>query len=142
MFLWRPVYVDDEVPDPVFQKPGDARAALKLLKQVLRSPLVEPSIIVTLGLMSCGSALRTLGREEGHRPSSFREKNRAENSHLPLRRRERKMLGFRSRTSAQRSPTTHAAIYNAFDFQRNMISRPMLRLLRTQADSVTAKAVA
>jgi putative transposase len=40
----------------------------------------------------------------------MRENNRAENSHLPIRRRERKMLGFKSISSAQRLLTTHAAI--------------------------------
>ena len=72
----------------------------------------------------------------------MRENNRAENSHLPIRRRERKMQSFKSIPSAQRFLTTHAAIYNAFDFQRHMISRPTLWIFRARADSVWARAVA
>lgn len=52
------------------------------------------------------------------------------------------MLGFKSRDSTQRFLTTHAAIYNAFDLQRHMISPPTLRLFRARADSVWARAVA
>lgn len=52
------------------------------------------------------------------------------------------MLGFKSQASAQRFLTTHATIYNAFDFQRHMISRPTLRIFRARADSVWARAVA
>jgi len=48
------------------------------------------------------------------------------------------MLGFKSQTSAQRFLTTHAAIYNAFDLQRHMISRPTLRLFRARAAFVWA----
>ena len=136
--LWRAVDDESEVLDIVVQKRRDTRAALKLLKQLLRNQHVEPESIVTDGLASYGSALRVLGRGLGR----LRENNRAENSHLPIRRRERKMLGFKSRESAQRFLTTHAAIYNAFDFQRHMISRPTLRIFRARADSVWARAVA
>lgn len=44
----------------------------------------------------------------------LRENNRAENSQLPIRRRERKMRGFKSPVSAQRFLTAHAEIYNTF----------------------------
>ena len=142
VFLWRAVDDEGEVLDIVVQKRRDTRAALKLLKQLLRSQPVEPESIVTDGLTSYGSALRVLGREGIHRPGRLRENNRAENSHLPIRRRERKMLGFKSPDSAQRFLTTHAAIYNVFDLQRHMISRPTLRLFRARADSVWARAVA
>lgn len=142
VFLWRAVDDEGEVLDIVVQKRRDTRAALKLLKLLLRSQPVEPERIVTDGLASYGSALRALGREGVHRPGRLRENNRAENSHLPIRRRERKMLGFKSRYCAQRFLTTHAAIYNAFDLQRHMISRPTLRIFRARADSVWARAVA
>lgn len=103
---------------------------------------MEPETIVIDGLLSYGSALRKLGLDECHRPGRLRENNRAENSHLPARRRERRMLRFKSMPSAQRFLTTHAAIYNCFDLQRDMISRPTLRLFRARSDSVWHKAVA
>ena len=142
VFLWRAVDDEGEVPDRVVQKRRDTRAALKLLKQLLRSQPVEPQSIVTDGLTSYGSALRALGREGAHRPARLRDNSRATNSHLPIRRRERKMLGFKSQSYAQRFLTTHAAVYNAFDFQRHTISRPTLRIFRARADPVWARAVA
>jgi putative transposase len=140
--LWRAVDDESDLLGRVVQKRRDTRAALKLLKQLLRSQAVEPESIVTDGLASYGSALRTPGREGVHRPGRLRQTSRAENSHLPIRRRERKMLGFKSQASAQRFPTTHAAICNAFDLQRHMISRPTLRVFRARADPVWARAVA
>jgi transposase-like protein len=40
--------------------------------------------------------------------------NRAENSHQPPRRRERKMQRFKSSGSAQRFLSAHAAVFNTF----------------------------
>jgi transposase-like protein len=50
-----------------------------------------------------------------HRPGGMLENNRAENSHLPIRRRERKQQKFKSKASAQRFLATHAAVYNLFN---------------------------
>jgi hypothetical protein len=57
--------------------------------------------------------------------------NRAANSHPPTRRRERKMQRFKSPGPAQRFLSTHAAVYNVFNVQRHMSSRPTHRLLRS-----------
>ena len=141
-YLWRAVDDEGEVPDLVVQKRRDIAAALKLLKRLLRNQRVEPESIVTDGLASYGSALKLLRLQDCHRPGRLRENNRAENSHLPIRRRERKMLGFKSLPSAKRFLATHAAIYNAFDFQRHLISRPTLRLFRARANRVWNQAAA
>nr|WP_303694965.1 DDE-type integrase/transposase/recombinase [Brevundimonas subvibrioides] len=95
---------------------------------------------VSDGLASYGAALDQLDLRHLHRPGRLRENNRAENSHLPIRRRERQQQRFRSQASAQRVLTTHAAIYNTFSIQRHLISRPTLRRLRADADGAWAMA--
>jgi putative transposase len=142
MFLWRAVDDEGEVMDMIVQKRRDTGAALRLLRRLLRNQHVEPESIVTDGLKSYASALREVGLDHRHRQGHLRENNRAENSHLPIRRRERKMLNFKSRNSAQRFLETHAAIYNVFNIQWHMISRPTLRVFRASSDSVWSKAVA
>lgn len=142
VFLWRAVDDEGVVMDLVVQKGRDTRAALKLLTSLMKKQGVRPECIVTDGLKSYGSALRKIGLQARHRPGRLRENNRAENSHLPIRRRERKMLGFKSQASAQRFLSAHGAIYNVFDVQRHLISRRTLRIFRARADSVWAEAVA
>ena len=61
---------------------------------------------------------------------------------LPIPQRDPMMLGFKSQVSEQRFLTRHAATYNAFDFQRYMISWPTLRLFSSRAAPLWAMAVA
>ena len=93
-------------------------------------------------LGSYASALRILGLEDRHRPGRLRENNRAENSHLPIRRRERKMQLFKSQASAQRFLTSHAAIYNTLYTQPHLIRRSTLRQFRGKAFDVWNEATA
>ena len=142
MYLWRAVDDEGEVLDLAMQRRRDTDAALKLLRRLLRNQPVEPQTITTDGLASYVSALTELGLQDRHRPGRLRENNRAENSHLPIRRRERKMQGFKSQSSAQRFLTTHAAVYNTFNTQRHLISRPTLRRFRAEAVGVWNEAAA
>jgi putative transposase len=89
MYLWRAVDDEGEVLDLMMQRGRDTDAALKLLRRLLRNQRIRPEVIVTDGLGSYISALKVLGLENLHRPGRLRENNRAENSHLPIRRRER-----------------------------------------------------
>jgi putative transposase len=68
--------------------------------------------------------------------------NRAENSHQPTRRRERKMQRFKSAGSAQKFLSTHAASYNTFNVQRHLTSAQSHRVLRAAAMSTWREVVA
>ena len=105
------------------QKRRNKAAALKLLRKLLKNQQRVPDEIVTDGLASYKAALKVLGCRDRHRPGRLRDNNRAGNSHLPVRRRERKMQRFTSQGQAQRFVSVHSAIYNTFNLQRHLISR-------------------
>jgi putative transposase len=103
---------------------------------------VEPEVIVTDGLRSHGAALARPGLGDRHRPGQLRNNNRAENSDLNVRRRERKMQALKSREPAQRFLETQAAVCNTFSVQRHLVSRQALPLWRAGSESVWSMAVA
>ena len=142
MFLWRAIDDEGEVLDMLVQKRRNMAAVLKLLHKLLKNQGIHPETIVTGGLTSYPAAARELGCSERHRAGRLRDNNRIENSHLSIRRRERKQQRFKSQGSAQRFLATHAAVYNTFNVQRHLISRRSLRYLRTEAMATWAAATA
>jgi len=110
-----------------------SKAGLKLLRKLLKRQGYVPEAIVTDGLASYRAALRDLGVLKRHRPGRLQENNRAENSHLPVRRRERRMQLFKSQGQAQRFVSFHSAIYNTFKIRRHLISRKTMRTYRDRA---------
>ena len=97
---------------------------------------------MTDGLASYQATLSQLGLRHLHSPGRLRENYWADNSHLPVGRRERQQQLFKFQASPQHFLTTHAATYNTFYTQRNLISQPTLRLFRAWADAAWAVAVA
>jgi putative transposase len=130
MYLWRAVDDEGEVLDLVMQRQRNTQAVLKLLKRLLRNQPVTPTAIVTDCLKSYGAALVKLGLSHIYQNGKKRENNRAENSHLPIRRRERQQQGSKYQASAQRFLTSHAAIYNTFYTARHLTKRSTLRIFR------------
>jgi hypothetical protein len=120
---------------------GAPLSALRLMRKLLRKQGFAPKLLVTDKLRSYGSAFRQLQLTCPHE-QGLRKNNRAENSHQPVRRRERKMQRFKSARSAQRFLSMHAAVHNTFNLQRHLVSRSTLRIVRAEATSEWRNAVA
>jgi transposase-like protein len=141
MYLWRAVDHEGEVLDMLVQRPRDSRAALRLMRKLLKKQGFVPKLLVTDKLRSYASAFRQLRLTCPHE-QGLRKNNRAGNSHQAVRRRERKMQRFKSARSAQRFLSTHAAVHNTFNLQRHLVSRSTLRIFRAEAVSQWQDAVA
>ncbi|MCP4260090.1 MAG: IS6 family transposase [Planctomycetes bacterium] len=130
-YLWRALDHEGEVLESFVTKRRDRKAALKFIRKSMKR-YGRPQIIVTDRMRSYGAAMKVIGnapkQETGHWLN-----NRAENSHLPLRRRERAMLRFRRMRSLQKFATVHSSVHNHFNQERHLYSRDIFKLNRTAA---------
>ena len=130
-YLWRAVDHEGEILESYVTKRRDKKAALKFLRKAMRKH-GRPEVIVTDRLRSYGAALKEIGNADRQETGRWLN-NRAENSHLPFRRRERAMLRFRRLRSLQKFATVHASVYNLFNAERCLSSRSNFKLNRTAA---------
>jgi putative transposase len=74
----------------------------------------NPHSLVTDKLRSYGAAMKVIGNAD-HQETGRWKNNRAENLHLPFRRRERAMQRFRSMRTLQKFVAVHASVHNHFN---------------------------
>ena len=141
VYLWRAVDAEGEVLDVLVQSKRNKHAAMKLMRKLLRKYGFVPGQLVTDDLRSYGAAAHELGIASRHERGRWKN-NRAENSHQPTRRRERKMQRFKSPGSAQKFLSTHAAVYNVFNVQRHLTSAQTHRAFRATAMNTWREALA
>ena len=130
-YLWRAVDHEGEVLESVVTKRRNKRAALKMLRKLMRR-FGQPEVLVTDRFSSYRAAFRQLGCD--HLQSCGRWlNNRVENSHLPFRRRERAMQRFRRMRSLQKFAAVHSSVFNHFNQDRSLSSRDHFKQNRTAA---------
>lgn len=132
MYLWRAIDQDGEVLDVLVQAKRNTKAALTLMRRLLKRQGFAPATMVTDKWRAYAAAIRELGLTARHHQTKWKN-NRIESSHVPVRTRERKMQRFRSVGSAQRFLSIHTAVYNTFNTRRHLISAAEHRQRRNEA---------
>ena len=92
----------------------------------------RPQSIVTDRLRAYSAAMKKIGAADRHEVGG-RLNNRAENSHLPFRRRERAMQRFRSPKTLQKFSSVHAQVHNHFTHEQYLVTRQIYMQRRTSA---------
>ncbi len=130
-YLWRAVDHEGEVLESFVTKTRDRKSALKFLKKTMRR-YGRPVAIVTDLLRSYGAALKAIGAADLQETGRWLN-NRAENSHLPFRRRRRAMQRLRRMRSLQKFVAVHASVFNHFNAERSFYSRANFKQNRSAA---------
>ena len=130
-YLWRAVDHEGEVLEAYVSKHRDRKAALVFLKKTMKR-YGQPQEIVTDRLRSYRAAMRLIGNEAAQEVGRWLN-NRAENSHLPFRRREYAMLRFRQMRSLQKFVSIHSSVFNHFNKERHLTDRETFKHQRNAA---------
>ncbi len=134
-WLWRAVDQYGVVLDILVQSRRDQQAAERFLRQVVDGVGYEPRVVITDKLASYPPAIRKVLPNTEHRRHK-RLNNRAENSHLPTRKRERVLQRFKSAEHAQRFLGPFSAVSNHFRPRRHLFTASAYRQLRTERHAV------
>lgn len=131
-WLWRAVDQEGYVLDEIVQNRRNTKAAKRLLTRLLKKQGLAPKRMITDKLRSYGAAKRQIMPNVEHR-SHKGLNNRAENSHVPLRKRERMMQGFRSPGGLQRFVSIFSTLRNLFVPPKSKRSAFQIHLHRLNA---------
>ena len=129
--LWRAVDHEGEVLESYVTKDRDKAAALKFIKKLMKRHGMAKKI-TTDGLRSYKAAMKEIGNANKQVVGRWAN-NRVENSHQPLRRRERAMSRFRRMKTLQKFGSVHASVHNLFNQERHLVSRDIYRERRSAA---------
>lgn len=135
-FLWRAVDRDGFVLDVLVQKRRNTKAAKRFMRTLLRGQDCSARVMVSDKLRSYGAAKRELGMSVCEHRQHKGLNNRAENSHQPIRRRERIMKRFKSARHVQSFTSIHDPIYNLHHFPRDLLTSADHRELRQAATNM------
>jgi len=116
--LWRAVDHEGEVLETFVSKRRDCMAAQAFLKKIIKRHS-KPKSIVTDKLPSYQAAMKVIGNT-GIQETGRWINNRAENSHLPFRRREYAMLRFRRMRSSQKFVSIHSSVFGHVYNERHL----------------------
>ena len=130
-YLWRAVDHEGEVLEVLATKRRDRRAALRLLRKVMKQ-YGRPKVIVTDKLPSYRAAMKEMGIDRRQVTGQWLN-NPAENSHQPFRRREGAMARFRDIKTLQKFASVHASIHNHLNHQRHLNRRDIFKQARADA---------
>jgi putative transposase len=132
----RAVDADGFVLGALVQGREGRRAAQRLLRKLTRKPSRTPCVMITDKPGSDGAARTGMGMNVEHR-QHMGLNNRAENAHLPTRRRKRIMKWimkrFRSARHLQRFVSIHDGVANLHNFPRHAMSSSDDRALLSEA---------
>jgi putative transposase len=92
----------------------------------------NPHVVVTDKCPSYRAAMKMIGNETRQQTGRHLN-NRAENSHLPFRRRERAMSRFRRMRSLQKFVSIQSSVCNLFNFERHINTRTRFKQKRDVA---------
>ena len=112
-------------------KRRDRKAALKSLKGAMKR-YGGPKSIVADRLGFYRASIRVAGVIRRQQFGRWLN-NRAENSHQPLRRRERAMLKFRDIKTLQKFAAVHTSVHNHFNHERHLNRRDFFKQNRSAA---------
>ncbi|CAN7692788.1 IS6 family transposase [Phyllobacterium sp. LjRoot231] len=121
-WLWRAVDQDGFVLDVLVQSHRNTKAAKRLIRKLLKKQGCVPRVMVTDKLRSYAAGNRQIGLTVCDHRQHKGLNNRAENSHQPIRRREKIMKRFKSTRQLQRFVSIHDPIANLHHFPRNKLT--------------------
>ena len=122
---------EGEVLESFVTTTRDKAAAFKFMRKLMKRH-GSARVVTTDGLRSYKAAMKEIGNADRQEVGRWAN-NRVENSHLPLRRRERAMNRFRRMKTLQKFASVHAQVHNHFSQERHLISKDLYRERRCTA---------